>query len=186
MSKPSALFVAAREGNLAVVKSLVKRGESINAITLEGSFPLLIASQRGHLEVVKFLVEKEASIEACTSEGYTSLYVACSFGQLDVVKFLIIRGADIDAPGLDEFTSLMIASQQGHLEVEERGAKLRKTHQAACLSTIKRDGSHDRDKLGWRNPWTQRHLVPRIFAGSSSGEQDEVHFTEEPGPYFGG
>jgi protein phosphatase 1 regulatory subunit 27 len=60
----SALYDAAQEGHLKVVKLLVKRGASIHQADDEGVTPLQMAALKGHQEVVDYLMSKGATFEA--------------------------------------------------------------------------------------------------------------------------
>ena len=50
------LFIAAKNGNLPMVRQLIEHGAFINAKTAHGDFPLLTACQHSHLSVLKFFL----------------------------------------------------------------------------------------------------------------------------------
>jgi ankyrin repeat protein len=105
------LWLAAREGHLAVVKLLLENGAAVDAKDSVGATPLWLATFKGHLAVVKLLLEKGAAVDAKDSEGATPLWFATSDGNLAVVKLLLEKGANpnVEARGL---TPLRIAQAE--------------------------------------------------------------------------
>lgn len=73
----TALYIAAQEGHLEVVKLLLVKGANTRST---GATALYIASQNGHLEVVGLLLDKGANIEAALSVGETPLYISAHNG----------------------------------------------------------------------------------------------------------
>ena len=57
------LLDAARQGDLAAVKSLLERGAALETKTPYGQTPLYLAAMNGHADVVTFLLDKGASTE---------------------------------------------------------------------------------------------------------------------------
>ena len=94
--------VAAKKGNLEVVRDWVKSNPSL--INLrdedEGLSLLHYASANGQLAVVKFLVSKGAKInyKSTSSTGGTPLQLASLSGHYDVVDFLLSKGANPNLP----------------------------------------------------------------------------------------
>ncbi|RPB22045.1 ankyrin, partial [Terfezia boudieri ATCC MYA-4762] len=60
----TALHIAAKKGHLEVVKVLLDKGATINAMTHVNRTALHMAAENGHLEVVKVLLDKGATINA--------------------------------------------------------------------------------------------------------------------------
>jgi ankyrin repeat protein len=52
------LHYAAYDGNIEVVKLLIKKGAYVNATDYDGYTPLHKAAFKGHIEIVKLLIEK--------------------------------------------------------------------------------------------------------------------------------
>ena len=76
MARLTALQRAAKEGSVAAVRRLVRRGADVDGRNEDddGSTALHVAAACGHLEVVKALVELGADVHAQIQDGSTALY----------------------------------------------------------------------------------------------------------------
>lgn len=86
-----ALTTAAREGDLAKVKQLLKEKVNPNDDfgAPRGWSPLMTAAYYGHLEVVKLLVKHHARLDAVEIDGWlTALDLAIMNSKDDVVSYL--------------------------------------------------------------------------------------------------
>lgn len=93
-----AIHIAAKNGHLGVLKSLINRGGNIEIRGLStGERPLHVAIQAGHLSIVQYLVEKGADILAPDNQGTQPIHVAARIGSIEILKFLIDTGAAIDS-----------------------------------------------------------------------------------------
>lgn len=96
----SALYVAALEGHLPVIKQLVGSGADVNGVTVtpDGDrwTPLIIAAYVGNKDIVDFLVSHGADIDTKDNHGYTALSWAMKEGYSNTVRLLITRGADVN------------------------------------------------------------------------------------------
>lgn len=91
----SNLFVGARDGQTASVRSLIATGRvRLDAQTQRGWTPTMEAALRNHAEVVRLLLEAGASSELTNEYGETALHLAAYFGSLDAVRVLLEHGAD--------------------------------------------------------------------------------------------
>ena len=131
------LIIAARNGNLDSVKTLLRYKEDIedrgtmkvDDHVREGCTPLWAAAASGHLDVVKLLIERNADVDARTwRTNSTPLRAAAYIGRLDIVSCLVENGADLNVRNNCEHTPLMIACYNGHMKVVtyliERGANM--------------------------------------------------------------
>lgn len=84
----SALRVAAREGNVSIVKLLLDH-EKIDAASTNGETALMQAAGQGHEAVVKLLLEQGANIMAKDNNGVTALTWALSGEHNAVVQLLL-------------------------------------------------------------------------------------------------
>jgi ankyrin repeat protein len=91
------LHDAAKEGDLAKVKSLITEGSDVNIADENGTTPLHFAADRGHIDVVELLISKGADVNAETKRGFTPLHGAARTGDKDLVELLISKGANVNA-----------------------------------------------------------------------------------------
>ena len=121
------LIIAAHNGQLNSVKSLLEYGADIEArgmlkiedkVSIEGCTPLLAAAASGYLHVVKLLIRRKANVEGRTSTGATPLRAAAYKGHIDIVKYLVEWcGADVNARNNYDSTPLKVACYCGHSSV---------------------------------------------------------------------
>jgi ankyrin repeat protein len=117
------LYIAAKEGHLAVVRLLLAKGASIDAAAEDGCTPLWIAAFYGRAAVVALLLEQGAAVEGKHQDGVTPLAVASQQGHIEVARQLLHKGAVVDAKDKDGITPLARAAQNrdgllaAHLEV---------------------------------------------------------------------
>lgn len=112
----SALMVACKQGELAMVQRMIKLGAKINELTLTGGTPLMFAVLGGHMDVVRWLYGKGADVDARGSNGWSAATIAGARGQVSVLLWLIEVGADINAQDVYRFTPLMRAVDNRHVE----------------------------------------------------------------------
>ncbi|EAY16011.1 hypothetical protein TVAG_262610 [Trichomonas vaginalis G3] len=92
-----AFYLAAKDGNRRLVKSLVECGWNLETKTNNGWTPLIGASYNNALDSVKYLISIGADIEAKNKDGQTPLIVASIYNSVPVVKYLISAGANKEA-----------------------------------------------------------------------------------------
>jgi ankyrin repeat protein len=109
------LHVAARQGHIDAVQTLVAAGADINQRSGDLTTPLLIAVINGQFDVARFLIEQGADVRLASDNGVTPLYAALNvewapkalypqpraylqqkLGYLDLMKMLIDKGADVN------------------------------------------------------------------------------------------
>jgi ankyrin repeat protein len=100
------LYIAAKEGHVAVVKLLLEKGAAIEAKADDGCTPLSIAAFNGHADLVALLLERGAAIEGKHKDSVTPLEMAAQQGHLEVVRRLLEKGAAVNAKDKDGFTAL--------------------------------------------------------------------------------
>lgn len=88
------LDIAAGNGDLRAVRSLLNRGGSANAEGVDGIGTALIdASAAGHIQIVQLLIERGADVNLANSHGETALHAAKTAGHNDIARILLKAGA---------------------------------------------------------------------------------------------
>eukprot|EP00747_Dinoflagellata_sp_TGD_P163689 gnl/TRDRNA2_/TRDRNA2_182639_c0_seq1.p1 gnl/TRDRNA2_/TRDRNA2_182639_c0~~gnl/TRDRNA2_/TRDRNA2_182639_c0_seq1.p1 ORF type:complete len:313 (-),score=42.37 gnl/TRDRNA2_/TRDRNA2_182639_c0_seq1:303-1241(-) len=112
------LGIAARNGHLQVVRSLIEAGaDKDKPRNLSGATALRIAVCHGHLQVVRFLCEAGVEMDKPTLDGTTPLYMAAEKGHLQIVRLLCQAKADKNKTNEYGATPLGIAASKDHLTV---------------------------------------------------------------------
>ena len=95
----TALHLAAFFGNIEIVKVLLARGSSVNAVAKNRSsvMPLHSAVAHNQLEISRLLLAEGALVDARQEGGFTPLHEAAQNGNLEMAKLLVESGADLDS-----------------------------------------------------------------------------------------
>lgn len=114
----TALFYAARNGHLEIVKELLHAGANIEKGDVDYDVtPLYEACRGGHVEVVRELLRHGADAYI-NKEKITPLYAAARTGNHEIVKELLTAGAEVDkGTAYGDGSPLYVASRFGHLDV---------------------------------------------------------------------
>jgi ankyrin repeat protein len=111
------LMSAAANGNLEIVKLLVKEGAWINYLNGDVRNALWYATTTGKTELVKYLLEKGAYVNNSDISNMTPLMMAAVNGDSEIVKLLISYKANINMRHKDGDTALMFAVANGRSEI---------------------------------------------------------------------
>lgn len=104
----TALHVAVKQGNLEIVKLLLKKGANANAKMKDGRTPIwMINDEENGLEIFKLLTSKGADINALNQYKETLLMLACEDNSLEGVEFLLKAGANPNLKDEDDETAFM-------------------------------------------------------------------------------
>ena len=145
------LYTAARNGDLAEVKQLVK-DEGV-AVDVRGGgdnwTPLMTASCEGNKDVVDFLLLNKADVNARNDYCITAMLLAAMEGHVEVVEALAGGGGRVGAVGDDGRTALHYAAKEGHLTTvqtllthgAEPGVKAKDGSTAGDMAT--QEGHHE-------------------------------------------
>ncbi|MCA8967241.1 MAG: ankyrin repeat domain-containing protein [Planctomycetes bacterium] len=111
------LMVAARDGDLARVETLLAAGAEIDARNPNGGTPLMYAALGGSAALVERLLSAGADVDARASNGWGALMIAAAKGHADVARVLIGAGADVNAQDVYGWTPLMRACYENRPSV---------------------------------------------------------------------
>lgn len=109
----TALFVAAREGNLEIAQLLISEDADVNEKDEDGFTPIYWASLRGNTEILKLLISEGADVNSKNADGETPLHEAAAEGQYEAAEILITNGADVNAKDNEGNTPLDLAKRKG-------------------------------------------------------------------------
>jgi ankyrin repeat protein len=117
-AEEEAFRLAAHDGDLETVKSLLRQGVSCDAVDQDGHTALMFAAFNGHSGIVLHLLDEGAEINRVDYLGRTALLYGSTGPFPETVKILLDRGADPNRVDSDEhFSPLMHAAAEGHLDV---------------------------------------------------------------------
>ena len=97
----TALHSASREGQVEVVRSLLKCGVDEDARGVNNMSPLHLASVSGYLDVVQCLLDHGADPNSQNYNHRTPFSIAVSAGHLEIARILLERNADIHTQDTD-------------------------------------------------------------------------------------
>lgn len=121
----TALMVAAGNGKLGLVKSLLSNQADVNVQDFQGLWPLggrtalMFAASDGHVEIVKLLIAKGANVDAQDSDGETALMKSAFNGHVAIAEFLLSVGASLVLQNSTGDTALDLAESIGQANIAE-------------------------------------------------------------------
>lgn len=110
------LVEAARRGDVAAVRMLVRQRLDVDAAEADGTTALHWAVQRGDLETVDLLLRSGANAKAANRYGVRPIYLAALNGSAAAIRALLAAGADANSALPDGETVLMTAARTGNAE----------------------------------------------------------------------
>jgi ankyrin repeat protein len=113
----TSLLDAARTGDRAAVRTLIRQRVDVNVSEPDGTTALHWAAQRDDVEAVELLIKAGANVKTANRYGVTPLLAACETGSAAIVEKLLQAGADPNTALPEGETALMTASRTGKLEV---------------------------------------------------------------------
>ncbi len=111
------LFVAASQGRVSQLQSLLAQGVDVDARTSSGRTALMGAVFFGNERSARLLLSYGADVNAADNRGITPLMDAVAGGWTEVVKLLLAVGADINAKDKAGQSVLDKAKQTGNQEI---------------------------------------------------------------------
>mmetsp|Transcript_16715 Transcript_16715/g.33789 ORF Transcript_16715/g.33789 Transcript_16715/m.33789 type:complete len:193 (-) Transcript_16715:322-900(-) len=113
------ILVAAKDGELEIVKKMLVQGADVESKCCDESTPLTCAVYNNHLPVARYLVEAaKANTNTQDAFGATPLMYAARNGYQDMVRYLVEEAkANVEARDAHGATALIRASHFGRLEI---------------------------------------------------------------------
>lgn len=108
----TALWWAAADGDVALVKRLLAGGAAVNVADIDGETALHAAARAGSADVIAALVRAGATVNRRAAYGATALHVAVRGQHQDAVDALLSAGALADIA--DDFGSTPLDIAAGH------------------------------------------------------------------------
>ena len=112
----TALMIASRNGDAAIVEVLLANGASVHRACDEGFTALALAADGGHTAIVKALLAHGAAADHQASDTWNALQLAARQGHGAVVRELLANGATVDWSLRDGVTALLLAAEYGNTE----------------------------------------------------------------------
>lgn len=113
------LSLAVRQGNVELVRSLIKTGASVNHVDRDGWTILRSAAWGGHARIVDLLLDAGVQVDRADRDGRTALRAAAWGGHGDIVLKLLEHGADVNKVDKEGRTALIAAAYMGHTNIVE-------------------------------------------------------------------
>ncbi|XP_055484722.1 ankyrin repeat and SOCS box protein 3 [Psammomys obesus] len=116
----SAVGLATREGNVKILRKLLRKGRSVDVADNRGWTPIHEAAYHNSVECLQMLIHTDSSenyIKAKTFEGFCALHLGVSQGHWKITQILLEAGADPNATTLEETTPLFLAVESGQIDV---------------------------------------------------------------------
>ena len=102
---------AAGNGNIRILKLMLKTGVDVNRRDSDGNTALTLAAEHGHSEAMRVLIEAGADVNKCSSNFKTPLTIAMENGDSEAARLLVEAGADTDVS-----QSLAHAAREGNVK----------------------------------------------------------------------
>ncbi|NXW62650.1 ASB3 protein, partial [Eurystomus gularis] len=115
----SAVGLAAREGNIEMLRKLIKQGYSIDVPDNRGWMPIHEAAAHNSSECLRQLIHAAASddyIRSKTFEGLCALHLSARHGSLESMRVLLEAGADLNEVTTEATTPLFLAVENEHTD----------------------------------------------------------------------
>jgi len=181
--KITAVHIAARKGNLDMLKALASRGAKLNQKDKMARTPAVHAAMNGHAHVLSYLLREGVDADQADSSDNTVAHYAAAYGWVECLDVLLAAGADMDAQNSWNTTPVSLAVQMGRvacaaklLDSGRTDVNFRDKNGNTLLLTVIRDflegeGNSDPDgedvgqntaetSAGLENlPWIAQHLL---------------------------
>lgn len=161
------LSMAARAGQLPLVRDMIKQGADLDQRGAGGMTPLGAAAFGGHELVVRDLLQAGAELDRAGASGQLPLHMACATGQVRIVELLMQQGADWQWPNREGRHAVAEAAYFGQTGVLSALAA-RDSHSLTAPDAYRLNAVHaaalggQRDTLDWLR--TRGVPVPSVLS----------------------
>ncbi|KFV05221.1 Ankyrin repeat and SOCS box protein 3 [Tauraco erythrolophus] len=131
----SAVGLAARKGNVEMLRKLIEQGYSVDVPDNRRWVPIHEAAAHNRSECLKLLIRAAPSddyINLKTFEGLCALHLSARYGSLESVRVLLEAGADPNEVTTEATTALFLAVENEHVDVVklllQHGANVKGPH----------------------------------------------------------
>jgi ankyrin repeat protein len=112
------LHVAARNGSLLALSTLLAAGADPNIMSEDRETPLTLATAAKERNIVALLIEKGANVNVKSGpRDQTPLHIAASKGSVDIARLLLEHECDVNAVDRTGFTPVNQAAYDGNLSM---------------------------------------------------------------------
>ncbi len=101
------LILAAKNGDLPMIATLIYYGADVNCASNNGKSPLIYALEYKKPRAASVLIGRGANVNHADSLGRTALHVTTTENMYPMTRVLLSKGADPNAVTLDGYTPLM-------------------------------------------------------------------------------
>jgi len=113
----SALHIAVKTRNLAMVDYLLDHGADVDIQDKNGYTPLHYAISSHHIKIVKALVMHDADVNLANNAGITPLQQAAYSNDFSIVDFLLDHGADPNILNANGINACELAYLKGNFSM---------------------------------------------------------------------
>ena len=108
----TALYHAAANGNVLMMKKLIDHGANMNKsnsgkLYCNASTPLHVACENGHYDAVEYLLRTGAIVDSVDGNGRTPLFYAAASRNTNILQLLLVKGAAINTRDEDGDNAMM-------------------------------------------------------------------------------
>jgi hypothetical protein len=115
----TALWWAARHGNINALQKLIDQGADINIADIDGESPLHAASRWDHEDIAELLLEHGADPNSASVYGMTPLHLAVREMHNNIIIVLLRHGAAANARDFFERTPLHDSASRGNGKITD-------------------------------------------------------------------
>ena len=105
------VYVAAKEGQLAMLKAMLANGANVNAANANGRSALMGAVYYRNRGIIRELLSEGADVDAVDAQGKTALMIAVANQYMEIIQDLLNAGADVSVKDKKEGTALTLAEK---------------------------------------------------------------------------